>query len=171
MKQTKIISKFLHYVCYILAMGYLISLFYSAFCLSTGFGIESYDRDQFLHINYPLGNQIFLIVENNISYIVFSFLLPLILYSIFFMLSTRLFKVFFQNPLFTQKNISELKRFYLFNIFVPLPIIIIASFFVDVESLILVLAFIHFILGIFSLFFANIFSEGLQLQNEQDLYI
>jgi hypothetical protein len=33
------------------------------------------------------------------------------------------------------------------------------------------LVFIHFILGIFSLFFANIFKQGLQLQDEQDLYI
>ncbi|MDN5422246.1 MAG: DUF2975 domain-containing protein, partial [Chryseobacterium sp.] len=61
--------------------------------------------------------------------------------------------------------------FYLYNIFIPLPIVVVASFFVEVESIIWGLVFIHFMLGIFCLFLANIFKQGLHLQNEQDLFI
>lgn len=102
---------------------------------------------------------------------IFSFLSVLITYGIFFWLSARVFKVFFQQKLFTQENIIQLKRFYLYNIFIPLPLVIIASFFVEVESMIWGLVFIHFMLGIFCLFLANIFKQGLHLQNEQDLFI
>ncbi|WP_409991351.1 hypothetical protein [Chryseobacterium sp. Leaf405] len=59
----------------------------------------------------------------------------------------------------------------MYNIFCPLPIVIIASFFVEVESFIWGLVFIHFMLGIFCYFLANIFKQGLHLQNEQDLFI
>lgn len=169
MKQTKFISKILHYLCFVLAIGYLGAFMYSAFCLITGYGITA--RKQNLHILYPFSDQTFLIAENNLNYIIFSFLLPILLYGIFFLLSTRLFKVFFQPKLFTNKNVSELRRFYIFNIFIPLPSVIMASFFVSTETFIWILVFIHFILGIFSFFIADIFKQGLQLQDEQDLYI
>lgn len=171
MKQTKFISKILHYLCYLLTIGYFGVFIYSVFCLVTGFAITSHQQGLFLHINFPFTKQAFIIVENNLPYIIFSFLLLLLLYGIFFLLATRLFKVFFQEKLFTKKNVSELRLFYLYNIFVPLPFVIIANFFVEIESFIWILVFIHFILGIFSLFFANIFKQGLQLQDEQDLYI
>ncbi|WP_449398959.1 DUF2975 domain-containing protein [Chryseobacterium wanjuense] len=171
MNQTKIISKTLYCICFILAAGYLLTFLYSLFCLATGFGVTSYKENQFLHINYPFTEQPFLNIENNYPYIIFSFLLVLISYGIFFWFSAKVFKVFFQPKLFIQENIKQLKRFYLYNIFVPLPIVIIASFFVEVESIIWGLVFIHFMLGIFCLFLANIFKQGLHLQNEQDLFI
>ncbi|KGL62763.1 DUF2975 domain-containing protein [Polaribacter sp. Hel1_85] len=171
MKQTKIISIILHYICYSIAAIYLVSFVFSTFSLLTEYGIEPYKDNQRLHLNYPFTNEALFNIENNLPYIIFSFLLPLLVYGIFFLLAARLFKVFFQPKLFTLKNVSELKRFYLFNIFVPLPIVIFSSFFVVIESFIWALVFIHFILGIFSLFFANIFKRGLQLQDEQDLYI
>jgi hypothetical protein len=92
-------------------------------------------------------------------------------YGIFFWLSSKVFKVFFQTKLFTEENILHLKRFFSYNIFFPLPIVIMASFFVEVESIIWGLVFIHFMLGIFCFFLANIFKQGLYLQNEQDLFI
>lgn len=171
MNQTKIISTVLFYICSILSGGYLITAVYSLLCLATDFSVTPYKNGKFLHINYPFTEQPFLNIENNYSYIIFSFMLVLFSYGIFFWLSAKVFKVFFQPKLFTKEHIAQLKRFYLFNIFIPLPIVIIASFFVEVENMIWGLVFIHFMLGIFCLFLANIFKQGLHLQNEQDLFI
>ncbi|MHA7609789.1 DUF2975 domain-containing protein [Elizabethkingia meningoseptica] len=171
MNQNKIISKTLYYLCMVLSVGYLVTAVYSILCLITGFGVTPYNGNQYLHINYPFTKTPFLNIENNYPYIIFSFMMVLISYGIFFWLSAKVFRVFLQPKLFTEENISELKRFYVYNIFIPLPIVIIASFFVEVESIIWGLVFIHFMLGIFCLFLANIFSQGLHLQNEQDLFI
>lgn len=171
MNQTKIISKTLYFICLILEVGYLLTAIYSLICIVTGFAITPYNQNQFFHINFPFTQQPFLNIENNYPYIIFSFLLVLISYGIFFWFSAKVFKVFFQSKLFTHGNIKQLKRFYTYNIFIPLPIVIIASFFVEVESMIWGLVFIHFMLGIFCLFLANIFKQGLHLQNEQDLFI
>ncbi|PIF44816.1 hypothetical protein CLU96_1811 [Chryseobacterium sp. 52] len=171
MNQTKIISKALYYICSILSAGYLLVLVYSIFCLATGFAVTPYKNNQFLHINLPFTEQPFLNIEDNYPYIIFSFLLVLTSYGIFFWLSAIVFKVFFQSKLFTKEHILQLKRFYIYNIFIPLPVVILASFFVEVESMIWGLVFIHFMLGIFCLFLANIFKQGLHLQNEQDLFI
>ncbi|GEN70321.1 DUF2975 domain-containing protein [Chryseobacterium lathyri] len=171
MNQTKIISKVLYYICILLSAGYLITLAYSVFCLTTGFSVTPYKNDQYLHINYPFTENPFMNIENNNSYIIFSFLLVLVSYGIFFWLSALVFRVFFQSKLFTKENILHLKRFYMYNIFIPLPVVITASFFVEVESIVWGLVFIHFMLGIFCLFLANIFKQGLHLQNEQDLFI
>ncbi|MBT2620325.1 MULTISPECIES: DUF2975 domain-containing protein [Chryseobacterium] len=171
MNQTKIISRILYYLCLVLSAGYMLTAVYSVFCLITGFATTPYKENKFLHINFPFTDQPFLNIENNYPYILFSFMTVLITYGIFFWFSARVFKVFFQPKLFNEKNIIQLKRFYIYNIFLPLPIVIIASFFVEVESMIWGLVFIHFMLGIFCLFLANIFKQGLHLQNEQDLFI
>jgi len=171
MNQSKNISKILYYLCIVLSAGYLITFVYSVFCLLTGFAVTPYKEDLYLHINYPFTKEPFLNIENNYPYIILSFLLVLLTYGIFFWLSAKVFKVFFQSKLFTEGNIVYLKRFYIYNIFFPLPIVITASFFVEVESIIWGLVFIHFMLGIFCYFLANIFKQGLHLQNEQDLFI
>ncbi|WP_345989887.1 DUF2975 domain-containing protein [Chryseobacterium sp. Chry.R1] len=171
MNQTKIIAKILYYICLVLSGGYLITALYSFFCMTTGFAVTPYKENQYLHINYPFTEQPFLNIENNYPYIIFSFMAVLVTYGIFFWFSAKVFKVFFQPQLFTEVNILQLKRFYLYNIFLPLPLVIIASFFTEVESIIWGLVFIHFMLGIFCLFLANIFRQGLHLQNEQDLFI
>lgn len=171
MNQTKVISKILFYICSVLSGGYLITVLYSLLCLATGFSVVPYKEGQYIHINYPFTEKPFLNIDNNYSYIIFSFLLVLISYGIFFWLSAKVFRVFFQPKLFTRENILQLKRFYLYNIFIPLPLVVVASFFVEVESMIWGLVFIHFMLGIFCLFLANIFKQGLHLQNEQDLFI
>ncbi|WP_374464497.1 DUF2975 domain-containing protein [Chryseobacterium sp.] len=171
MNQTKIIARILFYICSVLSVGYLITVLYSLICLITDFSVTPYGDGKYLHINYPFTEKTFLNIDNSYPYIIFSFLSVLITYGIFFWLAARVFRVFFQQKLFTQDNIRQLTRFYLYNIFIPLPLVIIASFFVEVESIIWGLVFIHFMLGIFCLFLANIFKQGLHLQNEQDLFI
>ncbi|MDG4652287.1 DUF2975 domain-containing protein [Chryseobacterium arthrosphaerae] len=171
MNQTKIISRMLFYICSLLSAGYLMTVLYSLFCLATGYSITPYNEGKYLHINLPFTEQPFLNIENNYPYMIFSFLLVLTTYGIFFWFSAKVFRVFFQQKLFTKENITELKKFYVYNIFIPLPLVIIASFFVEVENMVWGLVFIHFMLGIFCLFLANIFKQGLHLQNEQDLFI
>lgn len=90
---------------------------------------------------------------------------------VYFLAFGKGFQSIYSTKAFTKDNISELRRFYIYNIFFPLPVAILASFFVEVESIVWGLVFIHFMLGIFCLFLANIFSQGLHLQNEQDLFI
>ncbi|ASK32385.1 hypothetical protein CEY12_20870 [Chryseobacterium sp. T16E-39] len=170
MNQTKIIARILYYLCLVLSAGYLLTAVYSILCLITG-ATTPYKENKFLHINFPFTDQPFLNIENNYPYIIFSFMTVLLTYGVFFWFSASVFRVFFQTKLFTQENIHKLKRFYIYNIFFPLPIVVIASFFVEVESMIWGLVFIHFMLGIFCLFLANIFKQGLHLQNEQDLFI
>lgn len=171
MARTKIISRILYGVCLVLSVGYLATAVYSVFCLTTGFAITPYGEDRFLHINYPFTGEPFLNVDNDYRYIVFSFLLVLAGYGIFFWLSAWVFRVFFQPRLFTRENIRHLRRFYVYNIFFPLPLVVIANFFVEVESIMWGLVFIHFMMGIFCLFLAHIFAQGVNLQNEQDLFI
>jgi hypothetical protein len=171
MNSAKSIAKILYYICLVLAIFYLTTILYAVLCLLTRFGISAYGEGQYLHINYPFTNNPFLNIDNNLPYIIFSFLLPLILYGVFFWLAANVFKVFFQTKLFTQQNIFNLRRFYMLNLIVPVIAAVLASVFVPVESAIWVLVVVHGILGIFTYFLAAIFKQGLNLQNEQDLII
>jgi len=171
MNSAKSIARILYYICLVLAIFYLATILYAVFCLLTRWGISPYGEGQYLHINYPFTNAPFLNIDNNPSYIIFSFLLPLSLYGVFFWLAANVFKVFFQSKLFTQQNIFNLRRFYMLNLIVPGIAAILASIFVPIESAIWVLVVVHGMLGIFTYFLAAIFKQGLNLQNEQDLII
>ncbi|TWI85820.1 Protein of unknown function (DUF2975) [Lacibacter cauensis] len=171
MGKTKLIAKFIAFFSRVLAIAYLLMAVYSSICLTTKCFVTPYGNGQYLHINYPFSQKPFLNVDNNASYIFFSFLLPIILYALFFLLTGNLFAVFSKTKLFTHYNLSELKKFYLFNWFIPFPAIIISSFFVEIINMIWLLAIIHCIFGIFTWMVAAIFKQGLRLQNEQDLFI
>jgi fatty acid desaturase len=140
-------------------------------CIYTGFSIGYNEGEELIHIFYPFTQTPFLNVDNNWSYMVFNFILPLGLYGIFFLLTSNVFKVFCQPKLFKEDGVKQLKLFYLANILVPTLATIFASFFVGIESFIILLIIVHFVLGIFAYFFAEIFKQGLHLQNEQDLFV
>ncbi|WP_345229796.1 hypothetical protein [Olivibacter ginsenosidimutans] len=171
MNQTRLISKILFYVTRIAAIAYLGTGIYSALCLISGWSIASYSNNQYLRINYPFSQKAFLLLENSWSYMLFSLLLPIMLYGIFFWLAANVFKVFFQAKLFISSHVLHLKRFYQLNVWIPSVATIVASFFVPIESVIWALVSVHLILGIFSYFLASIFTQGLYLQREQDLII
>ncbi|WP_229738691.1 DUF2975 domain-containing protein [Parapedobacter pyrenivorans] len=170
MKRTKIVAKTLNIASRVLAIGYSATTLYAGFCITTGIG-TGLAEENLLHIFYPFTSKPFLIVENTPLYIIFSFFLPLGLYSIFFWLVSNVFGAFLQSPLFTSQNVVHLKRFYGFNLIVPALATVIASFFVPVEDFIIALIALHLILGVFIYFFAEIFNQGIGLQKEQDLYI
>ena len=150
MEKSKLVCKLLAYILCITGVLYAAVTSYGALCIITGWNIVPYGEAKYLHINYPFTNQPFLNVDNNTSYILFSFLIPLALYTLFFLLASKVFKVFYQPRLFTQNNLKHLKKFYLLNLVIPLPVVIISSFFTEVESAIWLLVVVHFILGVFT---------------------
>lgn len=171
MLHARFLCKSLRLLCMAAGIFYGATLLYAVVCLLTWQNITAYDGRKFLHINYPFTSKPFLNIENNAPYIIFSFLLPLALYTLFFVLAANVFKVFCRPRLFTKDNLIHLKRFYLLNLAIPLPSAFLSSFFTEVESAIWLLVVVHFILGVFTLLIALIFQQGLKLQHEQDLFI
>jgi hypothetical protein len=171
MDRVKIIAKFLTVICWILAGFYLVAVSYSAFCLLTGLGITPYGEGKFLHINFPFTNTPFLNVDNNLPYLICSFILVLSFYGLFFLFTGQVFRIFHQARLFIRPHIITLQRFYRFNLLVPGIATLISLLFVPVESIVWGLVLIHMVLGTFAYFLSAIFKQGLHLQNEQDLFI
>ncbi|MGX5820251.1 DUF2975 domain-containing protein [Chitinophaga lutea] len=171
MTQTKLIARILFYGCRTLAWAYLLTVAYSILCLLSGWSTAGYGEGRFLHIFYPFTTTPFLNIENNLPYIIWSFLLTLTLYGLFFWLASDVFRVFTRQKLFTAPNVVHLRRFCWFNLAVPGACTLAALPFVEIENMIGVLVAVHFILGVFAYFLAAIFQQGLQLQKEQDLFI
>lgn len=169
--KAKYICKLLSYLLLIAGILYGTTVLYAALSIISGWNITPYGESKYLHINYPFTNLPFLNIDNNLSYILFSFLIPLLLYALFFLLASKVFKVFYQPRLFTQDNLKQLKHFYLLNLLIPLPVVIISGFFTEVESAIWLLVVVHFIFGLFTFLTSLIFQQGLKLQYEQDLFI
>lgn len=171
MRRTKIISKILFCISRILALSYLLMIVYAIVCLLTHRNIQPADGGAYVQILFPFTSSPFLIIEHTPTYIAFSFLLPLVLYSMFFWLASEVFKVFHQPRLFAAQHIIHLRRFYLFNVIIPGAAALLSRPFTVVEKGVWLLVTVHFFLGIFIYFLAAIFTQGLQLQKEQDLFI
>lgn len=169
--KSKTIARILCIFFKILAFLYISVTLYGLVCLTTGWNVWLSAEGNTLHINYPFTKISFLILDNTMEYWIFSFLLPACLYSIFFCLLSNVFRTFFQDRLFTPENVKQLKRFYLLSLIVPLPVTLMAALIVEVDLGIWLLAGIHVILGVFVYLLAEIFRQGVHLQNEQDLYI
>jgi hypothetical protein len=169
MKRTKLISRILFAITRILAWLYLVTTIYTIICWLLKINIQQTETQNI--IKYPFTDTLFLILDNNLTYLVFTFLLSFLFYTLFFWLLSNVFKVFLQNKLFTVANIVHLKRFYELNLFVPILLVILASFFVEIEKGVFLIIALHLFLGIFVFILSEIFKQGVDLQNEQDLYI
>lgn len=167
----KFICKILSYILLMLGLLYGITALYSALSITTGWNLTPYGDGKYLHINYPFTSHPFMNIDNNNSYFIFSFISPLVFYTLFFLFASKVFKVFYQPILFTHDNLKRLKRFYLLNLLLPLPLLIISSFFTEIESTMWLLMVVHIILGVFTFLTSLIFQQGLNLQLEQDLFI
>jgi len=169
MKKTRILSKILYAITRSLAWIYMVIGLYGTFAWITKINIQTSDTTAIL--NYPLTDISFLILDNNRSYFLFAFLLPILSYTLFFWLLSNVFRVFYQDRLFTNPNIAHLKRFYLVNIIWPIVLVALSSLFIEIEKGIFVIVALHLVLGTFIFIISEIFHQGLSLQNEQDLYI
>jgi hypothetical protein len=171
MKTTYIVSKVLFYVTRFLAIVYFTLAFYSVLTLSTGWSLTFKDSGKYFQVCYPFTDHPLMLGDYNLPYIILEFLAPLSLYGLFFLLISNVFKVFFQPKLFTQNGINHLRLFYLANLLLPSITIFIASIFVPLDNEVSIFIVLHFMLGVFAYFLAAIFKQGLNLQNEQDLFI
>ena len=171
MKTTHIVSKILFYFTRFLSVVYFTLALYSVFTLLTGLFLTFEDNGRFFQVCYPFTTHPLMLGDYNLPYIIFDFLLPLSLYGLFFLLSSNVFKVFFQPKLFTPKGILHLRRFYLSNLLLPGIVIFMAFFFVPLDNEVAIFIVLHGMLGVFAYFLAAIFKQGLNLQNEQDLFI
>ncbi|MFD2552012.1 DUF2975 domain-containing protein [Bizionia sediminis] len=169
MQKSVIISKILYYFSKLTSGLYVITGLYGLLSWVTNTHLLV-SNDQTI-ITYPFTEQAFLILESHTTYVIFAFLIPVFAYGLFFWLLSNVFKVFYQKKLFTLQNIAHLRQFYLVNIFLPTLLTIFISFFMPIERELSLLIILHFVLGVFVFFMSEIFSQGLNLQNEQDLYI
>ncbi|WP_394333086.1 DUF2975 domain-containing protein [Arenibacter nanhaiticus] len=164
-----IISKILFFVTRILGGLYLITGIYGAFSWATSTNLQI--KNNRTIVNYPFTEKSFLILDSNTTYLVFSFLIPVFAYGLFFWLLSNVFKVFYQRKLFMAENIVHLRRFYLTNVFLPILLTTFTSFFMQIDRELFLIVILHLFLGVFVFFMSEIFNQGLTLQNEQDLYI
>lgn len=172
MKNVKIISTILFYITRIVAILCILVAIYTLISLVTGWSYISIDNGENFAVYYPFTETRFLLGENNLDYKIFSFLIPIGSYGIFFYLISNVFNAFKQPKLFTEYGVKQLKWFFLANIFVPSIIILLALICTgNIENGLEWAAVIHFLLGVFAYFLYAIFKQGLNLQNEQDLYI
>lgn len=169
MQKSMIISKVLYCISRVLGGLYLITGLYGLFSWVTNTHLLI--KNEQTIITYPFTEKAFLILDSNTTYLIFSFLIPVFGYGLFFWLLSNVFKVFYQDKLFTSENIVHLRRFYLANIFLPTALTIFTSFFMPIEHEMFLIIILHLVLGVFVFFMSEIFNQGLHLQNEQDLYI
>ncbi len=167
----KFICKILSDILLIIGFLYGITVLYSALSIMSGWNLTPYGDGKYLHINYPFTSHPFMNIDNNNSYFIFSFISPMAFYTLFFLFASKVFKVFYQPSLFTNDNLKHLKRFYLLNLLLPLPLMIISSIFTEIEATMWLLLVVHIILGVFTFLTSLIFQQGLKLQYEQDLFI
>jgi len=173
MKKTRILSKILYAItrslAYIYIYIYMVIALYGTLSWITKSNIQIEDTRAV--IKYPFTDISFLILDNNWSYFLFAFLLPILSYTLFFVLLSNVFKVFYRVKLFTQPNIAHLKRFYSANLIFPIVFVAFSSFFIEIDKGIFLVVALHLVLGVFIFIISEIFNQGLSLQNEQDLYI
>jgi hypothetical protein len=171
MKAVKVVSRILFYITRALFMLYFFMAALSLLALTTGWGLQLREGGKYFTVYYPFTKTGFLNGDYNTTYIIFYYLLPISLFGLFFLLLGNACKVFYQPKLFTPYGIKQLRVFYLANCIVPAPIVLLISIFGEVEQAAMLMVALHFTIGIFAFFLAAIFKQGVQLQNEQDLYI
>ena len=173
MKTVRLIANFLFYVSKVLSIFYLIITLYAGTVLllsrySSLRGLPvNVDKGGF-EIFYPFTKRPFLLGDYNKNYLL-TMLLFTIGYAVFLWLLADVFNAFRQQKLFIRKGVLQLSRFYIFNLCVPLLILIFFAIAGLALNEIYVLTFLHVVIGIFAFFMAAIFKQGLVLQEEQDL--
>jgi hypothetical protein len=171
MKRTRILAAVLFYlgrlvsICYLLSGTHaLITLAFKTSDLRDVVGEKNY------RINFPFTDQGFLLIERRLDYIA-EMIAFLLLYGLFFWLLANIFKTFREPKLFTPTGVRRLTIFYVLNFSIPMIFLVIHIITNYEISTMIIIAFLHFVLGVFAYFMAAIFRQGLHLQKEQDLYI
>lgn len=172
MKQARPLATILFYFTRILALPYLATAVYSiitfAFNTSALHVTEDGNVKRFV-IDYPFTNVRFLLGDEYSVFYITEMIAFIGLYGIFFWTLGNIFKTFRQEKIFTAEAVRRLKTFYLLNFLVPLFFLIVHVIIGYEVATVLTLSLLHATLGVFAYYMAVIFSQGLKLQDEQDL--
>lgn len=144
----------------------LIILSLSLYTHTNGLPIEV--KDTSFIIFYPFTKIPFLAGDHTTEYLISSSVIT-ILYGWFLWLLGGVFNAYRMPKLFILKNVNRLKAFYIFNFITPLAILSYLLITGEPVQDVLVIIFLHLMLGVFIYFMAEIFKQGLLLQEEQDL--
>ena len=171
MKLTRFIATIAFYISKLMAAVYFLSalhlLISSIFKLST---LKLLENNRF-QLNYPFTNKPFLLgSEYSFSYLT-EMVSIIIFYGLFFWFLSNVFKTFRKQKLFTSQGIKNLKIFYITNLIISPVLFIMLSFFSKEDYPYFAMIMGHAIVGLFALFLAAIFNQGVNLQKDQDLFI
>ncbi len=119
-------------------------------------------------IFYPFTKTPFLLGDYNADYLV-SNLSLLTFYTLFLWLLSDVFYAFTQPKIFTIRGVSQLSRFYITNLALPVLFLLLVILFGQALSDMLRISLLHIVIGVFAYFMACIFKQGVVLQEEQDL--
>jgi Protein of unknown function (DUF2975) len=171
MKFSKSFSAVLSLISRFFSVMYLSSSLYAFIILA--FETSAYrlkDGGKHFVINFPFSDAGFLAGDNYTRY-KFEMVAAIGLYGVFLWMLANLFDTFRQAKLFTPKSVKRLTWFYIANFIIP-PLFLILHIAVQDElSVLIIITFLHAVLGIFAYFMSVIFKQGLKLQSEQDLFI
>jgi len=171
MRQVRLIASALFYITRLPAIAYLATALHAAIALVFNTSsLSIIDDGKYFVINYPFTQNRFLLGDYDRFYII-EMISFLALYGIFFWLLGNIFKTYMEKKLFTPKGVKRLKTFYLVNFLAPLPFLILHITISYEVGTLFIITVLHGVLGVFAYFMAAIFTQGLKLQNEQDLFI
>jgi len=167
MKKIRFIAFILYYLTGVLAALVLATAIYATMVVLIYTHTQhSYlipmevDRGYFT-IFFPFTHARFLLGDYTTEYLTTS-LVTVVLYGIFLLLLSNVFRSFTKPKLFTPKSIGRLSAFYIYNFAAPIAcIIIVMSFGAQINDA-LMLSFLHFMIGVFAWFMAVIFKQGVR---------
>jgi hypothetical protein len=173
MKTVRVVASILHYISKTGALLFLATGVYAAIVvLLFYYGSFSWlpieVNQGYFTIFFPGTKTPFLLGDYSASYL-FTYLFTIIFYGFFLWILGGVFHAFKQPRLFTKKGVSQLSRFYIINLVVPILFLLLVIFFRDETSDLVRIMFLHLVIGVFAFFMAAIFKQGLVLQEEQDL--
>lgn len=171
LKTVRILSKILYAASLFLAVGYCSTALYSVvlFVFKTPQFriIEDGRRFQML---FPFSDVVFMRGENTFGQMA-TMVVLIGLYGLFFAFLSNIFDIFRREKWFTKQALMSLRVFSIGNIIAPIAAYLFVVAVWETESPAEMLVALHALLGVFTLFLAAIFQQGLHLQNEQDLII
>jgi len=171
MKLVRYISTVAFYLTRLIAAGYILTALYIILCVVFNLPTLQHLTDNRFAICYPFTSEHFLLGAEYTAAYIAEMVLLIFLYGVFFALLSNVFKSFRPQKIFTIQGIRHLQWFYLINLLLfPLVFLILGIYSIEDYPYVAMIT-AHCIMGIFALFIAAIFEQGVNLQNDQDLII
>ena len=171
MKLVRFISAIAFYLTRILSAGYILTALHLMFSVVLDLSCLKHLENGRFAICSPFTEKHFLLGSSFTAAYVIEMVLLIAFYGAFFWLLSNVFKTFRQTKLFTPQGIHNLKLFYVSNLLICPVLFLILSVYSSEDYPYMIMTSAHGIMGVFALFIAAIFKQGVSLQNDQDLII